>query len=101
MLTSALEKLGSDRVMRGHVALEHGTRGDWNNCFLAMCFGGYGRLNALLRTPHKEGDEAAVMLGLSNAEVWAVTEAFDHCRAEMQALVEEWLELNHVAAVPA
>ncbi|SRR6266576_1059096 len=99
-VTSALEKLGSERVMRGHVALEHGKGGDWRSCFLAMCFGGYGRLDSFLLI-RKEHEEASMILGLTHAEAWAVTEAFDHCRPEMQILVEEWLELNYVPMVSA
>lgn len=99
LVTSALEKLGSERVMRGHVALEHGDAGDWRNCFLAMCFGGFGVL-----ADTATGDPnytTAEVLGLRNQEVWAVVEAFDHCRAELQVLVEEWLELNYAPAVTA
>jgi hypothetical protein len=93
LVTSALEKLGTDRVLRGHVSLEHGKGGDWRSCFLAMCFGNYGVLDHLL-IQNKEHEDAALQLGLSFQETWAVTEAFDHCRAEFQVLVEEWLELN-------
>jgi hypothetical protein len=103
MVTSAFERLGPDAVMRGHVALHHNVQGsNWDNCFLAMCFGGYGKLHQMMKVLSlaglDDGDLCASILNLTNHEVWAVTEAFDHCRAEFAILVEEWLELNYVPA---
>ena len=91
LVTSALEKLGPERVLRGHVALEHGTKGDWQNCFLALAYGGYG---ALVRATDLPGVRVHQVLRLTAGEMWAVIEMFDHSRADLQVLVEEWLELN-------
>lgn len=97
-VTRALEKLGADRVMRGHVALEHGTGGNWGGCFLALCYGAFGQLQKIVlrAAPGYEDYDVASVLGLTTAETWAVVSAFDHNRAELQVLVEEWLELNYV-----
>ena len=103
LVTSALEKLGDRLVMRAHVALEHSKAGDWTACFFAMAFGSYGELNRVLaRVGVEEYDVVRVFreaygIQLVQEEVWAVIEAFDHCRPAFQALVEEWLELNYVA----
>jgi hypothetical protein len=96
LVTSALEKLGAERVLRGHVALEHGGDG-WKGCFLALCFGGYGKLEKLTSGGFLSTDDstAADVLGLTLSETWAVVDAFDNCRSQMQELVEEWLELNY------
>ena len=99
LCTSAFEKLGYDRVLRGHVAIDHSPAGDWRGCFLAMCFGIYGALARLTDTVGQEYGVAKA-LSLTNEEVWAVVEGFDHLRAEFRVLVEEWLELN-VVEVPA
>lgn len=101
LVTSALEKLGIERVVRGHVALEHGTGGNWQACFLAMCYGGFGRLMQLINAAEDPLAAAGRALGISPAETYAVMDAYDHCRLAFQALVEEWLELNCVAPVPA
>lgn len=102
LVTSALFKLGADRVMRGHVALGHGTGGDWHNCFLAMCYGPYGALNRVISAEWSDPIfDIADLLGLTSHEVHAVTDAFDHCLAEFQVLVEEWLELNIAMPVVA
>lgn len=95
LITDAFERLGYDRVLRAHVALAHGNGGDWHNCFLAMAYGGYGKLYECLPpvSPDVSYDVAQI-LDLTVREVWAVTEAFDHCLTEFQILVEEWLELN-------
>lgn len=98
LVTSVLEKLGPRRVMRGHVAFAHGVQHDWRACFLALCYGGWGKMVLATDRISKPGNEAystGDVLGLTNHEVWAVVEAFDHCRPEFQVLVEEWLELNY------
>jgi hypothetical protein len=96
-VTRALEKLGPERVLRGHVAFEHGD-GGWDACFLAMAFGGFGKLARAINhamSPTGIEDVVGQTFGLSGIEAWCVMEAFDHCRAEFQVLVEEWLELNY------
>ena len=102
-VTRALEKLGPERVMRGHVALEHGSGGDWHNCFLALAYGKYGLLHARMygRDSDTMSSSAGQQLGLDSLEVLAVMDAFDYCRPELQVLVEEWLELNYTPAVKA
>ena len=102
LVARVLEQLGPERVMRAHVALEHSRAGDWNSCFFAMAFGPYGEMNRWLERHGNEEYHVASLfrmaygIQLTQEEVWAVVEAFDHCRPAMQSLVEEWLELNYV-----
>ena len=104
-VAGALAKLGGELVMRAHTALEHSKAGDWNGCFFALAFGPYGELNQILARGGSEEYNVAHCferkfgIFLTQQEVWAVVEAFDHCRGEFQALVEEYLELNYT--VPA
>lgn len=95
-ITNVLEKLGSDRVERGLVAFHEQDleKTVWERCFLGraltisqgdtMCMGAI--------------DERLAQAGI--AKGWGeVAHAFDGGnRADLHALVLEWLEQNRVAA---
>ncbi|MGH2659767.1 MAG: hypothetical protein ACRDHS_08915 [Actinomycetota bacterium] len=95
LLTTALEALGPERVMRGLEATGH----TWNDCFLAIAI--YGEPAALARQLEKRWRReyfVGTLLGVRVQVVNEVVRAWDHEEGTFRALAAEWLELNRAAA---
>lgn len=95
LLTTALEALGPERVMRGLEATGH----SWIDCFLALAISGEpGALGRQLERHWRREHFIGTLLSVPVQVVTEVVKAWDHDEGTFRALAAEWLELNRVAA---
>jgi hypothetical protein len=88
----ALVRLGPTRVKRALGAFrDPSAQTDWCGCFLARSYGRKGKLQRLVTEEFGDdvmiwSDQYAPYLGLTAAQVYAVTEAFDGDRYDRRVL---------------
>lgn len=104
---AVLDKLGETRVQRGYRAvvepLPYG-HSKWEVCFLALCFGPPGALDAEIRSrveDHRPQDllargrrytrAAAELLGLQRSDAALIVQWADRHAMEFRRLLEKWL----------